>query len=286
MKKQMDRIFAVLVGLLVLSPSPAALAQSGELASGWDAQLGAGLRSYPVGASVHGTAGYNWLLWTQDGAKASESNGDSAVGSAGGSASPQWKFGYLRPLVKLQTSGIVNAATAELEFYPISIFGIAIGENLSGRNLKPADEFDCQLFHCGGRLQRKFVRSQLALAAGPYFFILKGRWEEISPSQDDRDFLEESSNLLGDRHGDRLETRDAIIGYRLSDSWRFAVAGTIQRFAEAQTDNQVVYLAAGFGWADWQVMSGVGQYQSTHQEPGLAAFLTLSWTVEKGLALF
>ncbi len=99
-------------------------------------------------------------------------------------------------------------------------------------------------------------------------------------------FLEENSNLIGDREGDTLFTRDAILGYRLDDQWRVAAVGSLQKFDKTENENQVVYFAAGYTWNEWQVMSGVGQYVSTHQERAFSAFATLTWTGLKSLSLF
>ncbi len=125
----------------------------GAAEEGWDAQAGLSLRNYPLGASVSGTVGYGYELWRSS----SESGG------------PEWKYGYIRPSVKLQSSGVVNGATAEVEVFPISIFGFALGQNLSGRNLKPSDDFDCLTTHCGGRLQRSYLRTQAIAAMGSSF---------------------------------------------------------------------------------------------------------------------
>ncbi len=257
--------------------------------NGFDYGISAGARSYPVGAAAAFIGGYNIHLWTLNGASADEvvstGNADTPVDAAADSESKNWQIGYLRPNLRLQSSGVVNSATMDLEFFPVKILGIAVGQNLSGRNLKPAD-FDCLDIHCGGRLSRQYYRAQAALGFDKYFFLYKYRVEQIDSNYSDRDFLEETSNLVGEKNGDRLSTQEFILGYTISDHWKSALISSHQKFKVTGHSNRFMYLGAGYSWQKWQVFAGAGQYQSTHQSQRMSAFASLTWTGAKSMGLF
>jgi hypothetical protein len=109
--------------------------------------LSAGLqgRTLPsVGAELYVESGYNQLLWGNK------------------KKSTDVIFGMVRPVIGLSTSGVINVAKAELEFFPISFIGLTAGRQYIHSSFD-FPFFNCEVVTCKGEFERNYIESKIIL---------------------------------------------------------------------------------------------------------------------------
>jgi hypothetical protein len=109
----------------------------------FDLQAQGSARSYPEGGILGVAGGWNQLLWER------ENQEDAAT---------PWKYGYVRPWAQLQSIGFTHRGSAELEIFPVSIFGIGVGYAFSERTANKNSTFDCNQMRCDGSVQRNYLK--------------------------------------------------------------------------------------------------------------------------------
>ncbi len=227
----------------------------------WDYQLMFQGRSYTAGAVGQATIGHWFLLWGQ-----SPLPSLPPVGPAEG-GSPGWQFGYIRPVVTLQSAGVMNRATVELEFFPISIFGIAVGQ---GMHQRPnfSQQFDCKQVSCSGWLSRTSLRGQFVVGAAGLFagFIVRREW--VSSENKTKPFTDEGMGVLGNTGQDSLLTATWALGYQLHPKW--AVGAQVIRGAALTHPNHSLTSALFVNYfrGSTSYIVGGGSYVSDFVRPG------------------
>jgi hypothetical protein len=97
-----------------------------------------------LGAELYGEGGYNFIAW-------------------GKKEEPKdFLYGLIRPNIGVSTSGVINSIRAELEVFPISIFGVAVGRQYLNSNFE-FPFFDCEEVTCKGEYIRNYVETKMVL---------------------------------------------------------------------------------------------------------------------------
>lgn len=236
-----------------------------------------GIRSYPFGAIATGQVGYGFLLWGPSPMEILPAAGPPAK-------PPDWKFGFTRLWANIQTIGLVNRASAEWEVFPVSIFGLAVGQGGHAR-VDQSSIFDCAVNQCGGFFGRTYLRSQLIVGAKGLFLLSHVRFDWIYPDSN-RPFVEDHSTLLGAPGGDRLLTTSLMLGYLIREG--MAAGITYQRAWFMDSRNHHFSAAGVFNWFFGRlgVSVGAGAYGSSHQDIGPTFGAQIQWVGQRPLALF
>jgi hypothetical protein len=245
-------------------------AQAAVTNPGFDYLIKGGGQTYPLGGIITAQAGYGVKLW--EGSAPEEG--------------PQWKYGYLRPAIELQTAGTVNRASAGLEIYPISILGIRGGYGLSQRTLSYVQDFDCSEVMCDETLNYDYLQANLMGGYQSFILSVMGKYEKFTASDSSKPFYEEMSYLVGQAGHDDLRTLDVFAGYKLSERWTSGVRAIYQEFVFSQNNSSSMFAVGSYTEGFWNGMLALGQYKSSHQDSRFSAILSISYNGIKGIGLF
>ncbi|MBL7713960.1 MAG: hypothetical protein JNL01_00745 [Bdellovibrionales bacterium] len=258
-----------------------ALAPAAHATTQLDYQVGFGGISYPLGATFFGTVGYGKLLWGPNPMEWLPENGPAKkLGD--------WKFGFVRVLGNVQTIGISNRAFAEVQFFPISILGLAAGYGVHHR-LSKNPNYDCIIEQCKGGLSRSYVRGQFLAGALGAFVLLQARVDQINNSTDSRPFLEETSSLFSSAAQDRLQSTSVMLGYTIDPTWTVTTSWNRQQFqnaGDAGAQNRTLMVNVSRFSGKWNTTLGAGTYDSSHLKNSITFALFIQWMGQRNLGLF
>lgn len=181
----------ILLFLLLLSTNLLAKKEA------FDLRYEAFARSNPIGAYARAEAGYSIGLWDAQHPKAP-------------------LYGFVRPMVQFQTSGLINTVRGFVEFYPISFFGLYVGKAFMRRDLKSLDNFDCDTsITCkSSEMTRNIWGAKLALKFGGFFMLNRLQWHTTSVGNNIRNgFAEEQGTVIGTGSKDKLFQFTQVAGY-------------------------------------------------------------------------
>lgn len=192
-----------------------------------DLGVNAFARSTKLAAVLEGQGGVSQVLW----------------GSAG--AGPN--FGYVRASAALRTSGLANGYRAQLEVYPISIFGITLGRQYLSR-FADAPGIDCTRFDCGTDVISHYLQFRSVFKFGNIF----GQVTFQKDIFDDHYYslprvFEPTNQYAIDRNGDYGTTWGVVTGYEINPKWS---AGIAYLTSHAKVTNQDSMSILGF--AKWK----------------------------------
>jgi hypothetical protein len=178
----------------------------------------------------------------------------------------------------------MNRATLELEFFPVSIFGIAAGRGYHQRP-KFSSQFDCDKESCNGVLVRDTIRAQLLLGYQGFFSALVLRKEWIQSSLSDVLFTEEGAGVLGRGGGDQLMTKTWALGYS-KDRWTYALNLIHTEFIQNRNFALTSVLIVNRAHETFSWTFGAGTFASSHMERGLTFVGMLNYNVKRMIGLF
>ncbi len=205
-----------------------------------------------------------------------------------GSEEKFWKYGYIRPKVAFDTSFLVNAVSAELQTYPISIFGFSFGSNYAYRAVQHNDDFSCDLYNCRGEMHRNYFRVNANLGAGDYISSLSYQVEHFYNSHDDsKPSVELSTSLLIPHENGIQEKYVAFFGYKLSDDMNFGVLemyNAVSGFGGTKK-SEGQYLVTSVSVDKLKCTAGVGTFGSDYNEKSLSLIVKINWLLDPSLSL-
>lgn len=233
-----------------------------------DYQVGGVFRSFPIGGLAHANAGASMKIWGDENAKPF--------------------YGFLRGSGTFRSSGIINSASAELEFFPISFLGITSQLEKSYRNPFALDTFDCDIVHCQGNLLRKTVGVKGAITVKGYFtlFNLTTTLQEIDKTANDKIFADEMSTLEGSAGKDRRNSLSIVLGKDINDSTKLGVV-LIKHSMTGTSQNslfRIGIIQKTISKIDWTL--GIGSFRTRYDQNVLSGVIQMKYFPEKGLQLF
>jgi hypothetical protein len=233
-----------------------------------DYQIDSVFRSFPVGGYFNANAGVSKEIW--------------------GNQEEKPLYGFVRAGGNLRTSGIINGAMAELQFFPISFLGAFAGYEKVYRNPFALDTFDCSLVHCQGNAVRKSYGLKGALAVKGYFtlFNLSTNLQEMEKSASDRRFADEVGTLEGSQGKDRRNTLSLIVGKNLNDSTKAGLVFLKHKMKGTSQDTlfRLLILQKTIKTIDWTL--GLGTFQTRYDQNVISGIVQLKYFPSKGLQLF
>ncbi|MBN21861.1 MAG: hypothetical protein CL678_11325 [Bdellovibrionaceae bacterium] len=221
-------------------------------------------RSRPIGALLTAELGVSKTLW--------------------GDENDQWKYGYMRSAVRLETIGVVHRGAVELQLYPISIFGLSLGAQGSYRTF--AQSFiDCQSIACRGFLGKLFLENQIILGKGPVFFWSRMRYSHVKHPHDTIKFIDEIGPIIGNAGGDHLLEFHEILGVKLSPQWSTGLYYMHQKMLQNSTYTQHIVGFGQYRWEKWNFLLGTGTYRSSLLPMGLTFISQITYRIHNSVAL-
>ncbi|MBX7231916.1 MAG: hypothetical protein K1X29_07495 [Bdellovibrionales bacterium] len=227
------------------------------MASG-DLQMGLSGRTYPLGGTLNLESGYKILIWGSD-------NNQSPL------------QGYLRPSLQYKNAGQYNAGTLKLEFFPVSILGIAGGGESVSNNTK-YKPFNCQTYQCLGKTWRTFVETTLKVGYGPWFVLGRGRLEDWHQEPGhSKDFIEPNSGLAAKFDGDRLKNLLVATGWKLNDHWTLLYTGIFAQMMITRGKSETQLGLVKWNHEGWEIYLGAGTYRSELKPIAVTAVLDINY---------
>ncbi len=230
--------------------------------------LSAAAGTNPKGASVNASLAYNQLLWD---------------GRVHGDESQFWKYGYLRPKTYYESSFYINTLGAELQIYPISIFGGSVGTSYADRTVKSLDLYECDQVDCKGQVSKTFYNLNLNLGYQSWVMVLFYQNTQLEASSEVPALVEYSSMLLIPKKSSSLDTKVVFLGYKLTEQITAALYGTHYQIESKKSEGQ--YLVVSYKYDDYSWIVGTGAFGSDYNEKTFAAFVKVSWLFDPTLSL-
>lgn len=247
-------IFAIIKFIL----SSVAVADESFKNNDWDFSLAAGIRSFPIGAGVGGSAAFNHLLW-------------------GNKTKNSIAYGYLRPSVGVSTSGMVNKGGLKVELSPIAPLVLSSGYQLESTNTK-LETIDCNVFGCNHSLRKNFLSASFVFGILPWFAKLEQVVENQKSSEVERPFADPDSSLVGLAGGeDRLVSLKVISGFLFGELWTGGLHFSRSKFQDSQSWNEISDIFIRKKQQDWNFVGGMGFYESTFTEKKAFMYILIEW---------
>jgi hypothetical protein len=247
--------------LTVLSPGPVCAL---TLIEKPDSKIGFNARTYPIGAQAVGSVGGDALLW-----------GNSS----------NWQYGYARLATNLATSAVVNRVGFEAQVFPISILGFSAGYDWGFRNYIPK-YLDCTRYECEGRIDRKYLKANLVMAAGDFIFVGLAKYESLRGVGTTKPFFDENTLLIGQNQGERIFTLNPILLYSIDPAFK---VGAMSLYSHAIDTGDYSHLyGAIVSWSKTTQLNaagGVGLNRSPVVQSGWCAFLSVQYTFASSLSI-
>lgn len=214
-------------------------------------------RSHPsVGGEVEIEAGYNQLLY----------------GSGPGDAGKNVLYGLARPSVALASSGVINAAKAKFELYPVSFLGVVVGHETIQSDYNEFTFFDCENeVRCTGEIKRDYVQGRMALGAGPVVvsaLVEESRNSYSADKEGARPPGEFRFVVLANPEFDNHYRSQYVLGFKTSFGTLAAITEYVY-FKESKTYNRMnlIGLTAKFA-RTYNWVLGAGSFESSEIDPG------------------
>ncbi len=248
-----------------------------------------GLRWLPKSAGVWGGVGANFGLW---GVADAGSGGGGSGASGGGSGSGGGVgagggvfYGYFRPVLKASSSVTVNQLQLELNFFPVSFFGVSTSAQTSYR-AKNFDDLPCAQYLCTGNVMTEDFKIHLILGYERWFMLSQTQFAWVEMGDKSTDFIDENTMILNHRSGDRNLYSEISVGYKLDARWNAGVNLWDGRTVEAVNSNRhrSVFLSYKRD-ENLSYVGGVGFYESTLQSRDVTFYGVIRWQGGESLAL-
>jgi len=229
----------------------------------WDANFDFSARTYPFGAAIGVEGGYGVPIW-----------GDTA----------EYKYGYTRVGGRLQSSGVVNTLTGQVEVFPISFWGLQLKSGWGHRQLDDISTLDCTRLECSGSLSRTSLGSPLFWAAGPFFGRVRLEYTWVASSENTYPLLaDESTNLRLRGSGDEIRRWDVLAGLKIREDLKAMLFYETNKAQKTESRNETYGAIVRHSWDSHTVYFGTGIYESTTTSPHLQFFGSYVLTFAQGL---
>lgn len=243
----------------------------------WDLSAGFQSRTMPMGATFYAVGGYNFLLW----------KADADLNPANPSGSRDWRYGYIRPTVKLSSIGVVNSISASVDVHPISILGVSVGTSGSWRVVPAGTSYvDCNTVYCDGTITRNFVAAKAVLGSGRLFFGGTARFEWMSAGRADQPFLDENATLVGTAGSDRFASFTGAVGFLPGDKQTVGLMFTNGSFLGSGQRVQSAFGFYQFAWNDFRPTIGAGYTEGTTFGSNFLGVLQVEYVIRPSFAIF
>ncbi len=246
-----------------------------ETNSRWDLRYEVFGRSNPIGSYVRAEAGYAIPLW-------GEYNPKKPL------------YGFVRPMVRFQSSGLINTAMAAIEVNPISFISFYAGKSFMRRDLEKLDNVDCdQNITCeSSNIQRNLWGMKLALKLGGFFLMNRFQWHSTTiKDKIANGFVDEQGTLIGSGSKDQLFQSIQVAGWDFNTTHGVGLLHKRNLMKNSREDSTMVVGLYKFtkvkeGNLTWTLLSGPGTFKTRQGTTHPLIFALWQYRPVKGWALF
>lgn len=252
---------------LFLSLATAFAADSTSSKTKFDLTGGIQGRTLPaLGAELYADSGYNQLLW-------------------GKKEQPKdFLYGLIRPSLGVSTSGVINSVKGEIEVFPISILGFAVGRQYVHSNFD-FNFFDCEEITCKGEFQRNYVETKMVLGAKG--FILMGSYKVDTMTSPDRDVpMADWRNVIIGEPGEEVQIDKKLLVAYLFGKHMAGVLLENTQFLGSRERKESFAAVYQIRRNDTNYMIGAGAFHSDQQPMGFQLYFRVHHVALPSLKLF
>ena len=233
------------------------------------------LRTYPTGIAATSEVGYGYKLW---------GSGDVM-------------YGYIRPGINIQKSGVVNYAGAQLDFFPVSFFGVSYGKTYGKKDHDDFSGFDCVELLCEHSVEKDILKVSLVLAVKKFKLLYFYNQQDFKNKTGFSFFAEEFSNLVGFQDA-KLKTNVAVLGYDLSKDLMLGLLGMFNEIENSNTNlgsslvnvgtnkSNMMMLIGNLKRKNISYQLGLGAFENRYDKTHFSGLFVVTWNGAKGLRLF
>ncbi|MCB0385364.1 MAG: hypothetical protein KDD43_08230 [Bdellovibrionales bacterium] len=250
-----------IIGLALTSPYPRAQADH-------DFEANVTARAYPIGGTANFEGGYGFPLW---GAEALESKGVL--------------YGYVRPGYQASTALSYNSGEVYLDLFPVSFFGFRLGKEWI-TNTKEYKDYDCSRLNCEDDFVKQYIEGRLALGYGKAFLATRFRRTDISATSETQNFVEEVMGLEARAQGDKVEILTSALGYKIYEDWSLIFLNVYGQMEQLKGISRMNTINLSHRMGKYQVMVGVGEFNSPLAPKEVTALFQISWTPYERMGFF
>jgi hypothetical protein len=235
--------------------------------SNFDLSYGLQGRTLPaLGAELYADSGYNQLLWGKK-----ESPKDIL-------------YGLIRPSLGASSSAVVNSAKAEIEIFPISFIGLAVGRQYQNSNFE-FPFFDCEAVTCKGEYQRNYVESKMVL--GFKGWILLGNYKvDTLLSPDKRIPMADWRNVIVGEPGEEVQIDKKLMFGKIFSNQMLGVLLENTRFEGSGERKESFAAIYQLRQKDTSYMMGIGAFHTDQQPMGFQFYFRIHHVALPSLKLF
>ena len=220
-------------------------------------------RSYPQGMAFQSDIGYGHKLW---------GSGDVM-------------YGYIRPGINFQASGVVNYAAAQLDFYPVSFLGFSVGKTYGNRSFDKFQGFDCETLSCENSIEKNHLAVNLALGFKNLKLINLFKRQDFENESPNQFFAEEFSNLVG-FEDDELTTNITFLAYEFNKNFLLGLFHMYNKMDKTAQRSRTNLIMANFISGNFTYQTGIGTFNNRNDIDHFSALFIINWKGAKGLRLF
>lgn len=220
--------------------------------------------THPQGISLGASLAYNYELWRD-----SEEN--------------FWKYGFIRPKLSFDSSIMVNTFSGEVQVYPISLLGFAVGTAYTDRQTKKLKEFDCDQVDCQGTISRFYIKSSVLLGYQRFKMAYFFQRDFINTSHSDKSMAELNTFLLIKSGTSTLDRQTLFMGFDIGNNKDLGVLYLTGTVDQARSVNQ--YLIMQHRRGQWKGTAGLGTFESDYVHRDFSAIVKVSWSMDPSLSL-
>lgn len=229
----------------------------------YDLSVGAGFRSYVLGAAARVDAGVSQELWRHN----------------------DQIYGFIRESAYFNTSGTINSIGGRIDFFPISILGLVAGTEQVWRSSKELSTFDCDTQICDADGTRSYLRVENVLALKKFVTINDYQREFFKYSG-------YSGELVNALHSMEIDANDIvnvlrnILAYQYSDKYTFGVIHFRSWSEKSKQDTAFVGFLNQFKREKWTYDAVLGVNHDRKDHDHFSVLLQVKYNFKKGLRLF
>lgn len=228
----------------------------------WDLSAEQLLRTFPTGLYLKSTAGYSKKFWQGD---------------------QPFLYGYIRPAITLQTSGLVNVGKAHVDFNPISFINLNFGKAYTKRNIAKISNFDCAQVICRGSLSRTFYGARLALTFKKILFMGGVKWTRVKLVEKSLlSFADELSSTIASPGEDLLIQKTFLAGYQLNSKLLLAYLGQFSRMRNTALETKMHMFLSQYQFNKrWKLTVGPGLFETRTGSKNLTILSLINWNYKE-----
>lgn len=219
-----------------------------------------------LGAELYADSGYNFVFW-------------------GKKDEPKdVLYGLIRPSVSLGTSGVINSAKGELEFFPISILGFAVGRQYLNSNFE-FPFLECQEVTCTGEFIRNYVETKMVLGFKGWI-VMGGYKVDTLRSPNKTEPMADWRNVIVGEPGEEVQIeKKLLVGKVFSNKMLGVLIENVQFLGsrERKESFAAVYQVRP---KETSYMIGAGGFHSDQQPMGFQVYFRIHHVALPSLKLF